>query len=272
MPPSRHPVVRITIIDPVVLDGQVLIDPAPEIPGAVIERCSLAFGTASVESRWDDAFAAPGIIDAAIRAEAAGADAVVVNCMEDPAVDAAREVVRIPVVGPAEAGMHLALCVADRFSILTTEAADIPIVREMVERHRLEHRCASIRAVGLPVLGIGADENDTLRRLTAAAHAAVEDGAAALVLGCTLFASLADRLAAELPAVPVIDPLSAALHHALTLVRLGVSHSAVGYPAPDAKPISWPAPDVCFGPVLHGGLNRAGMPAQDGVLAEGSVR
>ena len=37
MPSSRHPVVRITIIDPVVLDGQVLIDPAPEIPGAVIE-------------------------------------------------------------------------------------------------------------------------------------------------------------------------------------------------------------------------------------------
>lgn len=246
----------ISIIDPVVLDGRALIDPPPDIPGVVVERLSLTFGTASIESRWDDAFAAPGIIDAATRAEAAGADAVVVNCMEDPAVDAAREVVRIPVVGPAEAAMHLALCVADRFSILTTEPADIPIVREMVERHRLEHRCASIRAVGLPVLGIGANEEDTLRRLLEAARSAVEDGAAALVLGCTLFATLTDRLAAELPGIPVVDPLSAALHHAVTLVRLGISHSGVGYPAPDAKSITWPAPDVRFGPGLVAGSVR----------------
>lgn len=243
---------RVTIIDPVVLDERHHIDPAPVIPGVVVERRSLRFGTASIESRWDDAFAVPGIIDAAIRAEEEGADAIVVNCMEDPGVAAVREVARIPVVGPAEAGMHLALCTADRFGILTTEQADLPIVREMVERHRLEHRCASIRAVGLPVLGLADDADDTLRRLARAAREAVEDGAAALVLGCTLLAGLADRLAAALPGIPVIDPLHAALHHALTLVRLGISHSAVGYPPPAAKHITWPSADVRFGAALEG--------------------
>lgn len=242
---------RVTIIDPVVVDGRQRIDPAPGIPGVAIERRSLSFGIASIESRWDDAFAAPGILDAAIRAEADGADAVVVNCMEDPAVDAAREVVRIPVVGPAEASMHLVLCLADRFSILTTERADVPIVREMVERHRMDQRCASIRAVGLPVLGLAEDEEDTFRRLEDAARSAVEeDGAAAVILGCTLLAGLTGRLAGTLAGVPVIDPLAAALHHAHTLVTLGVAHSAVGYPAPAPKPITWPEADVRFGPGL----------------------
>lgn len=248
---SAEPV-RITVIAPVVLDGLGL-DPLPVVDGVVAHRVGLRYGTAAIESRFDDAFAVPGILDAAIRAEQDGSDAVVIDCMDDPGLDAAREVVRIPVIGTAEASMHLALCLADRFTILTTAAEDIPIVRELVQHHRLEHRCASIRAIGIGVLDLHADPDDTLQRLAAAGRAAVdEDGAAALIPGCTLLSGTAERLAAHLaitgPAVPVIDPLAAALHHAQTLVRLGVSHSGVGYPPPVAKEILWPGPDSLFGP------------------------
>ena len=165
--------------------------------------------------------------------------------MDDPGLDAAREVVRIPVVGPAQASMHLALTLADRFAIVTTLAEDVPVVRELVERNRLEHRCASVRALGVPPLGLHDDEEATLALFSDAALAAVlQDGAAAIIAGCTMLSGRTEAVAARLATagvdVPVIDPLAAALHHALTLVRLGVSHSGVGYPAPAQKEISWP--------------------------------
>ncbi|MFE6736042.1 aspartate/glutamate racemase family protein [Microbacterium sp. NPDC057650] len=248
--PDPSDPVRITIIAPVVL-GEQQLEPAPDIPGAVTEYLSLAAGTSSIESRWDDAFAVPGILDAAIRAEESGAHAIVIDCMDDPGLDAAREVVRIPVVGPAQASMHLALTLADRFAIITTLAEDIPVVRELVERNRLEHRCASVRALGVRPLGLHDDEDATVALFSDAALAAVmQDGAAAIIAGCTMLSGRTETAAARLAAagveVPVIDPLAAALHHALTLVRLGVSHSGAGYPAPARKDITWPDSGLRF--------------------------
>ena len=249
---ARDEPVRITVIAPVVLEGHSTTG-LPVVDGVVLDWQSLSAGTASIESRWDDQFAVPGILDAAVRAEAGGADAIVIDCMDDPGVEAAREVVRIPVVGPAEAAMHLALCLAGRFTIVTTSSGDIPVVRELIERHRLEHRSASIRAIGLPPLGLLEDEEETFRRYTDAAVAAIEqDGAEAIIAGCTLLGDLTERLTAHLIArgldVPVIDPLLAAVHHAQTLVRLGVTQSGVGYPAPVPTEIRWPGPEMQFGP------------------------
>lgn len=255
MPPISPPdPVRVAVIAPVVTSEERL-GHVPDVDGVVVKQQPLSFGTNEIESRWDDAFAVPGVIDAAVRAERDGADAVIINCMDDPGLDAAREVVRIPVVGPAQASMHLALTLANRFAIITTSGEDVPIVRELVERYRLEERCSGIRYLGLSPLSLGNDEEQTFRVFLDAARMAVEDdGAAAIIAGCTLLSGKTDRLAealAELtPAVPVIDPLEAALHHARTLVRLGVSHSGTGYPEPEAKTILWPANDSAplFGP------------------------
>lgn len=52
--------------------------------------------------------AAPEIIKMAVRAESEGYDAVVLYCFSDPAVDACREVVSIPVVGGGQASCLLA--------------------------------------------------------------------------------------------------------------------------------------------------------------------
>jgi allantoin racemase len=54
----------------------------------------------------DEVLAAPGVVDAAIKAEADGAEAVVIDCMLDPGLDAAREAVSIPVIGCGEAAMR----------------------------------------------------------------------------------------------------------------------------------------------------------------------
>lgn len=61
-----------------------------------------------IDSALDAALAAPEIIKMAVRAESEGYDAVVLYCFSDPAVDACREVVSIPVVGGGQASCLLA--------------------------------------------------------------------------------------------------------------------------------------------------------------------
>lgn len=251
--PSASGTIRIAVIDPVARDTSAFA--LPRLPGAVLERINLRSGTRSIESRWDDDLAAPGVIDAAIRAERDGAQAIVVNCMDDPGVDAARELVRIPVVGPAHAAMQLALSLATRFCIVTTSPADIPIVQELIERYRLQQRAVPVAALGLGVMQLEDDEETTFAAFAEAAVAAVRrDGAGALIAGCTLLSDLTERLSAHLAAqgieVPVIDPLRAALHQARSLVRIGASHSRLAYQQPTAKRLTWHEVDAELGPAL----------------------
>ena len=73
----------------------------------------------SITSQYDDARAAPSVLEQVLAAAREGADALVINCTADTAVEAAREAVAIPVVGVSEAALHLAAQLADTFSVLT---------------------------------------------------------------------------------------------------------------------------------------------------------
>ncbi len=214
-------------------------------PGTQLEIVSLDWGPASIESRVDDDLAAPGILLCAIRAERDGADAILISCMNDPGLAAAREVVRIPVVGPAQASMHLAAMLSHRFSIVTTGTNDIPVVEELVARYRMTGKLASVRAIDIPVLELSAQVETTRKAVVSAAEAAVQqDGAGAIILGCTLLADLAPQIRASLSVrgidVPLINPALAGLRLAETLAALGLSHSPRSYAPPGDKPAIWP--------------------------------
>jgi allantoin racemase len=71
-------------------------------PETRVELVKLNNGPASVEGSLDEYYAAPEILSRIIEAEKGGYDAVVVHCFGDPALHAARECVRIPVVGAGE--------------------------------------------------------------------------------------------------------------------------------------------------------------------------
>ena len=213
--------------------------------GTEISVVSLEWGPASIEVRSDSAWAAPGILQVVLEAARAGVDAIVINCMDDPGLWAARELVRIPVIGPAEASMHLACILAHRFSIITTKREDVPSVEELVGRYRLREKLASVRALDIAVLDLAADPEATFRALVEAAEQAIRrDGAGAIIPGCTLLAQMAARAQAELArrgcAVPVLDPSAVALKAAEAQVALRVTHSARTYAAPERKRIVWP--------------------------------
>ncbi|RJG11039.1 aspartate/glutamate racemase family protein [Pseudomonas cavernicola] len=194
-------------------------------------------GPASIEGHYDEALSVPGLLQAIRQGELVGAQGHVIACFGDPGLLAAREIARQPVIGIAEAAMHVATWVATGFSIVTTLGRTKVIARHLVERYGFNQHCRGIHAVEVPVLALD-DNPQALQRTMreACAKALAEDESGAIVLGCAGMSHLAEALQQEL-GVPVIDGVSAALKIVELLAELNLSTSKLGdldYPL--AKP------------------------------------
>jgi allantoin racemase len=210
---------------------------------------SLDWGTASIECYRDEALVVPDILTKTVEAERAGVHAVIIDCMGDPGLYAARELVSIPIVGPAQACMHLASILGHRFSVLSIFDQDVPMVEDQVARYGLPTKLASTRAINIPVLDLRGDVEVTVQALIDAGEKAVrEDGAHVLIPGCTGMAGLAPRIQGGLAErgceVPVLDPPSVAIKLAESLVDLCQSHSKRTFPFPPIKEMRWPTEGV----------------------------
>ena len=141
---------RIRLVTPVISDGFLrrteLFQPVAgwqtEISQVQIER-----GPASIESEFDEALAVPDTVAKIIEAERDGVDAVVIDCMGDPGMQAAREAVSIPVLGPGEATMHIASMLGHRFSIVTVLSSCIPLMENQAKVYGVAGKLASVRSV-----------------------------------------------------------------------------------------------------------------------------
>jgi allantoin racemase len=198
-----------------------------------LSQVNIADGPRAIESPAYEHRCLPGVLARIEEAEAQGLDAVVVDCFADPGVAAARERVAMPVIGPGEASLHLAATLGRRLAIVTVLESVRPMIDALAERTALGPRLAPLRVVDTAVRELDADPERLLARLTeAAARAVRDDGADAIVLGCTGFLGVSDALARALAAqglvVPVIHPLRSAVLLAATQVRLGLRHRAAG--------------------------------------------
>lgn len=230
--------VHIRVIAPIVPTGLTL---ASDFEGILpaddrVDFTELDRGPETIECAGDSARAAPGIIEKAVAAEREGADAVVIDCMADPALIAAREAVRIPVLGPCQSAMALAATLGHRFGVLSISRSTHAAFARRAREYGLEASYASTRSVEMPVARLRADAALLRNRLLVAARQAVEeDGADTLLIGCTRMFAAAE-LSADLRAagldVPVIDPVPATIRMAKVLVESGLSHSERAYPTP----------------------------------------
>ncbi len=147
-------------------------------------------------------------LDAALRARDAAPDAVFVDTFGEYALDAARAVLDVPVVGAAEAAFDRAAAQGGRFAIVTVWPRSLDwLYRDRLRRHDATARCSGVWYVGAAVDAVRAElrraDEALAARTLAACRAAVDSGARSIVLGCTCMAPMAAALAASLP-VPVI--------------------------------------------------------------------
>jgi allantoin racemase len=188
-------------------------------PGATVLGITCHESPAAIQGPEDDAICRPFVLTEVARAAKDGADAIIIACFDDPALDEARARVSIPVLGIGEAGFHAAMLLGGRFSVVTTLPIAIPIIEENLAHYGLT-ACARVRAAGVAVLELEDETTGADRKVSAEiACAKAEDGVGAIVLGCAGMADLAARMEAE-HGLKVIDGVGAAAAFAAALVTL----------------------------------------------------
>ena len=190
-------------------------------------------GPTSIESAVEELWCTVGSMQTAHRVESEFG-ALVIGCFGDPGIRGLRELLDIPVIGPAETTIHTAAMVADRFTWLTILDETIPMSHEQAHEHHLSDRCVSVRSVDAPVESIDRDDEDLVERMVREGTAAVEeDNAEALFPGCmSLSFAQRHKEIEDRVGVPFLDPASLALEQAATWARHGVAHSPKTYPKP----------------------------------------
>ncbi|MCK5248514.1 MAG: aspartate/glutamate racemase family protein [Spirochaetaceae bacterium] len=228
------PIISDIFNEEVVIEAQQFVSPDTEIIVQNLDK-----GTASIESVYDEMLGSPDIVTKVIQAEKDGFDGVFVDCFGDPGVEAAREMVSIPVVGGFQPAALLATMLGGYWSVVSVLPSVVPMIRNLARKLGVDGNVASIRHINTPVLELTDKKmlQDKLLEQLIIAHR--DDGAEAIVLGCTGMMGLAKNLeaAAAEQGIPmqVVDPTGAALGFLELQVRNKISHSKITYAVPSEK-------------------------------------
>ena len=219
-----------------VKDRQALAAALKEETGGLVELESriVEGGSESIECFYESALAAPYILKLAQQGEKDGFDAIVLDCFLDPALSECRELVRIPVMGACQSSCSLAARMAGRFSVIGILDNADRCIRENIRCYCFERQLASIPVIHMPVVELHNSEEALVDKAAAAANQAVrQDGARAVIFGCTCMSTAVDGVKRKLQEhgidIPVIEPFRAALYDALSCALMGVSQSKYAY-------------------------------------------
>ncbi|WP_296216604.1 aspartate/glutamate racemase family protein [Pseudomonas sp. UBA2684] len=185
-------------------------------------------GPVSIESHFDEAISAVGVLEEVRAGEREHTDAYIIACFGDPGLLAARELTRAPVIGIAEAAFHMATLISTRFSIVTTLGRTGIIAEHLLQNYGFAHHCRRVRAAEIPVLDLEDSGDQALQRIIdECLRAKREDGIGAIVLGCGGMADLTPQIR-DAVGLPVVEGVTAAVKLAESLVSLGLGTSKFG--------------------------------------------
>lgn len=203
-------------------------------PGTQTGIDFVAEGPASIESMYEEYLSIPSTVRRAAELEQEGWDALILGCYGDPGLDALREIVSIPVIGPGEATALMAASLGHRFSIITITDSVVAATHRQIRNVGVGEKLASVRVVGIPVLELHHDRERAIEATIEQGRKAIEqDRADTLIVGCMTmgFLEIAEAAGAEL-GVPFLNPARASLKFAEMLVGSGVTHSRRAYMLP----------------------------------------
>ncbi|WP_237213809.1 aspartate/glutamate racemase family protein [Falsiroseomonas oryziterrae] len=188
-------------------------------PGVEIEAVTAPFGLPLIVSRADWLVAGQATL-AALAERRGQYDAAVIACFGDPGLDAAKELLDVPVLGISEAAFHAACMLGRRFGVVSFTTALRPMFEDCLAHHGLTARCTGFR-MGPPFTGDpGRVAEERAELLVSLCEEAIEqDGAEVLILAGGPLAGLAPVLAPRV-AVPLVDGTTAAVRLAEAMVGL----------------------------------------------------
>ena len=185
--------------------------------GDEIVPATARFGARYIATRAASAIAAHAVLDLLAErvgdANPEGFDAAIIACFGDPGIEAAREMLSIPVLGLADASIPAALRLAPRVALLTGGAAWVPMLEEFALLRGHGRETVRVAAVAPTGDMIAREPDRALELLADAAQEQVAEGAGAVVLGGAGLVGLAERLQPRV-SVPVLDCLRVTLEAA----------------------------------------------------------
>jgi allantoin racemase len=223
-------------------------------PSEIAAIMSSGFSAELIETRmslfpgtpFERGLGAIGYIEAGIRAQDEGFDAVFINTVGDYGIDELKSALRIPVVGAGEAAMTMATMLGRRFAVVTIWPTSLNFIYdERVRNCGMSARCLGVFNVLSesemaprgsevdPVHDMRAGKAAMLDRIVAAADRAVAAGADTIVLGCTCMAPIGHLIAARM-GVPVVEAMTAGYRFAEMLLAMRLRQSPAAYPPVDA--------------------------------------
>jgi allantoin racemase len=221
---------------------------------AEVVAVTASFGPAIIGSRAENAVAAHAALELAAKHQA-GFDAVILGVSLDTALRPMREMLDIPVVGMAEAGLLTACMLGGRIGCLTLGARLLPVYEELTQSYGLVSRVSRWRALELPAAYGPAVDSQAAREVGAACRGmAAEDGADVVLLCAAVLSGYASHIAQEVQ-IPVIDGIEAATKQAMVLVELGLApHRTGSYARPTGRRLAEVGPELAdwLGPRARG--------------------
>ena len=168
------------------------------------------------------------ILKSMIQAEKDGYDAVISACWFDPAIEAAKQLLRIPVVGSAQSSMHLACLMGHKFAIVTSDQRYIPHMGELISRYRMSDNVIdqkpirSLTLSGLEIVNcLHGDYTSIIQNFQEIAKGCVEDGAEVVIIGCGLLSPLLSTSGIRyVEEAPIVDSIMIGIKMAEILVDL----------------------------------------------------
>ena len=212
-------------------------------PGTKLDVESIRYGTESNESFFDEAVNSIGVLELAEKAQNEGFDGVFIECMLDLGLEAAREKLYIPVVGPGRIAMLCAGDLADTFSVVTVLENSISPFKHLASSTGLRDRLVSVRSIEIPVVSLKDNARLLPTLLNESVLAIEEDGAHAIILGCTRMLGAEKKLTRLLAErghiVPVISGIPLGLKYLEMLIHLDLSQSKLSYMTPPEKKVDF---------------------------------
>jgi len=202
-----------------------------------VEIVGVDAGKDPVTTYSDIEYMIPGVLNRIAEAEREGRRAAIVGCFGDPALAAARQMVKIPVLGPGETALAVASTLGHKILLLEPSKEFVFPTEEIVAKYGYAEKVVGIHHLEVPLEAcctVFTEQTETTQKLSLQVAEEVckrvsETGAHVLILGCIGLAGFVDivnRALAESGSVcPIVEPGAAVMGYAKFLLQLKLNQS-----------------------------------------------
>jgi allantoin racemase len=172
-------------------------------PTVTVIEATADFGPDVIRTHLDEAVATHAAVDLAAR-HVGVVDAVLVAASYDPATEAIRALLGVPVLGISQTAIALARLMGRRIGYVSAGAVSVPLYRDTLARYDFDRDRVDWQVVETPAAYGPGDKTGVESLLTEAVERLAANGADVAVLLGAVYAGLARRLGPTSP-IPLVD-------------------------------------------------------------------